>query len=176
MERADAVLENLLRFYEPCFDIKKPFVVGETHYDAYAFCDVTSSKYVLVEKAELWRAYTFEHVFFRNIVSFTQEELQAYERQLQETIEPAFVRRGQKYPIPDHMCTYLTGIFICCQAVSKEHIRAIRRHRFCKHYRFALRGYCESRLVVWDLETGQIYGNAAAKPLVKNLKQRRKKD
>lgn len=164
-------MDRLLRFYEPCFDLKSPFAVGEVFYDAYAFCDVTSSKYVLVEKAELWRAYTFEHVFFREIDMFSQEELQKYEKQLREQIEPEFVRKGQKYPIPDHMCTYLTGIFICRQAVSKDVIRAIRKHRFRLNYRFALRGYCESRLAVLDLENGQIYGNTAAKLLVKRLKQ-----
>lgn len=164
-------MDRLLRFYEPCFDLKSPFAVGETLYDAYAFCDVTSSKYVLVEKAELWRAYTFEHVFFREIDVFSQGELQKYEKQLREQIEPEFVRKGQKYPIPDHMCTYLTGIFICRQAVSKDAIRAIRKHRFRLNYRFALRGYCESRLAVLDLENGQIYGNTAAKLLVKRLKQ-----
>ena len=58
MEKESSVLDRLLQFYEPCFDLKRPFAVGETLYDAYAFCDVTSSKYVLVEKAELWRAYT----------------------------------------------------------------------------------------------------------------------
>ena len=164
-------MDRLLQFYEPCFDLKRPFAVGETLYDAYAFCDVTSSKYVLVEKAELWRAYTFEHVFFREIDMFSQGELQEYEKQLREQIGPEFVRKGQKYPIPDHMCTYLTGIFICRQAVSGDVIRAIRKHRFRLNYRFALRGYCDSRLAVLDLVNGQIYGNTAAKLLVKRLKQ-----
>ena len=164
-------MDRLLQFYEPCFDLKRPFAVGETLYDAYAFCDVTSSKYVLVEKAELWRAYTFEHVFFREIDMFSQGELQEYEKQLREQIEPEFVRKGQKYPIPDHMCTYLTGIFICRQAVSGDVIRVIRKHRFRLNYRFARRGYCASRLAVLDLENGQIYGNTAAKLLVKRLKQ-----
>lgn len=167
----DSVLERLLRLYEPCFDLKRPFVAGETLYDAYAFCDVTSRKYVLVEKAELWRAYTFEHVFFREIDVFSQKELQEYERQLQEKLEPEFVRGGEKCPMPNHMCTYLTGIFLSRGAVSKDAIRAAKKHKFRRNYRFALRGYCESRLAVLDLEKKQIYGNAAAKPLAKRLKQ-----
>lgn len=165
------VLEKLLRFYEPCFDLERPFAVGETVYDAYAFCDVTNSKYVLVEKAELWRAYTFEHVFFRETDAFSERELQEYERQLREKIESAFVRKGQKYPIPDHMCTYLTGIFLSRRAVSEEAVRAVKKHKFRKIYRFALRGYCESCLAVLDLENRQIYANAAAKPLAKRLGQ-----
>lgn len=171
MENETSVLEKLLGFYHPCFDLKRPFAVGETVYDAYAFCDVTSSRYVLIERAELWRAYTFEHVFFRETDLFSRSELQEYERQLREQIEPEFVRKGQKYPIPNHMCTYLTGIFICHQAVSGDTVRAIRKHRFRLNYRFALRGYCESRLVVLDLDKKQIYGNAAAKSLAKRLKQ-----
>lgn len=163
-------LERLLDLYEPCFDIESPFTVGDTVYDAYAFCDVTSSKYVLVERAELWRAYTFEHVFFMETDVFSEEMLRRYESQLQGEIEPRFVRRGERYPVQDHMCSYLTGIFICREAVPEDMLRQIRRHKFRSYYKFALRGYCESRLVVFDLEKGQVYGNRAARSLIKRYR------
>ncbi len=164
------VMGQLLCLYEPCFDIERPFRVGDTVYDAYAFCDVTSSRYVLVERAELWRACTFEHVFFREMDVFTERALRGYERQLRDEIEPGFVRKGERYPVRDHMCSYLTGIFICRRAVPADVLRQIRRHKFRCYYRYALRGYCESRLVIFDMEKGQIYGNGAAKPLIKRYR------
>lgn len=160
-------MEELISLHAPCFDIARPFAVGQEVYDAYAFCTVTNSRYVLVEEAELWRACTFEHVFFREMDVFSQRAQQGYERQIRERIEPEFVRKGERYPAPDHMCTYITGIFISRQAVSKEQIRQIRRHRFRRDYKFSFRGYCQSRLVVFDLANGQIYGNRAAEPLVR---------
>ena len=169
-KKLQEVTEALLGLYAPCFDIARPFAVGKVVYGGYAFCNVTSSRYVLVQKAELWRAYTFEHVFFREMDVFSGADLRGYERQLQEEIEPGFVRRGERYPQPDHMCTYITGIFICRGAVSGDVRRQIRRHRFHLNYRFALRGYCESRLLVFDLQEGRICGNRAAKPLVKEYR------
>ncbi len=165
------VLEELIRLHAPCFDIERPFVLGQEIYDAYAFCKVTNSRYVLVERAELWRACTFEHVFFREMDAFTEEAQRGYERQIRERIEPEFVRKGAKYPPPDHMCTYITGIFISRGEMSRERIRQIRRHRSRRDYRFSLRGYYESRLVVFDLAVGRIYGSRAAGPLVKRYRR-----
>lgn len=164
------VMEHLLDLYGSCYDIERPFTVGDTVYDAYASCDVTSSRYVLVKSAELWRVCTFEHVFIREIDGSSEEALRRYESQLREVIEPGFVRKGERYPVQDHMCSYLTGIFICRSAVSEEVLRHIRRHRFRIYYKLALRGYCESRLAVFDLEKGRIYGNRAAKPLIKRYR------
>lgn len=164
------VLEELLGLHAPCFDIERPYALGGEVYDAYAFCTVTNSRYVLVEGAELWRACTFEHVFFREMDVFSQRAQQGYERQIQERIEPELVRKGDRYPPPDHMCTYITGIFISRGTVPRERIRQIRRHRFRRDYMFSFRGYCQSRLVVFDLANGQIYGNRAAEPLVKRYR------
>ena len=163
-------MEELLGQYASCFDIKRPFAVGDTVYDAYAFCNVASSKYVLVERAELWRAYNFEHVFFREMDVLSEADVCGYERQIREVIEPGFVRNGERYPVKDHMCTYLTGIFICHGTVFEAARARIRRHKLHLEYRFALRGYCESRLLVFDLGQGRLYGNRAAKPLIKRFR------
>lgn len=165
------ILEKLLGLYGSHFDIERPFPFEDTVYDAYAYFNMASTKYILVEEAQLWRAYTFEHVFFRETDAFTGEELRECQKRLKERMEPEFVRRGEKYPMPDHMCTYLTNVYICRQAVAEDVARQIRRYRFRLYYRFALRGYCEARLAVLDLEARRIYGNAAARQLVRWYKQ-----
>ena len=165
------VLEELIGLHAPCFDIRRPFILGREVYDGYAFCTVTHSRYVLVEQAQLWKACTFEHVFFKEMDVFTEDAQRGYERQIREQIEPELVRKGARYPPPDHMCTYITGIFISRGGMSKERIRQIRRHRSRRDYRFSLRGYYESRLVVIELAAGRIYGNRAAGPLVKRYRR-----
>lgn len=165
------ILEQLLQCYEAYFDIERPFVSGGVLYDAYAYCQVKNAKYALVKSAQLWSACTYEHVFIQEMDRLSCEKLKEWQRRLREQIEPEFVRRGCKCPPPDHMCTYLTSVFICRQALDRELLRQIRRHRFHLNYRFALRGYCESRLAVFDLEKGQVYGNRAARPLMKKYKK-----
>lgn len=165
------LLEQLLQCYEAYFDIERPFTDGGVLYDAYAYCEVKNAKYALVKSAQLWSACTYEHVFFQEMDKLSCEKLKDWQRRLRDQIEPEFVRRGCKCPPPDHMCTYLTNVFISQQALDSELIRQIRRHRFHLNYRFALRGYCESRLAVFDLEKGQVYGNGAARALVRKYKK-----
>ena len=60
------LFEKLLNTYKESYDIYTGYRVGDLEYDAYAFLDVTSSRYVLMKKAELWRADCYEHVFFKH--------------------------------------------------------------------------------------------------------------
>lgn len=87
-------LEKVLASYEEAFDITRPFDAGGDIYDAYAAFNVTSAKYVLVEKAELWRASCYEHTFFKCCPSFAPELLDGFRRKIEEYIEPEIVRQG----------------------------------------------------------------------------------
>ena len=69
------------------------------------------------------------------------------------------------------MYTYLTGVFISEKAVSDEAVNSLKKLRFRKNYRFAVRGFSEERVVLFDMENHRIYGNAAAKDLVKGYKK-----
>ena len=102
------LLEKLLDSYQSSYDIDRAYDVDGDIYDAHASFNVTSAKYVLIKKAELWRANCFEHVFFRVL-----------------------------------------------------------------DYRFAIRGYSEARLLVFDLENHKVFGNRAAKDLVKGYTKAR---
>lgn len=171
MEESREVLHKLLRYYEAHFDIESPFTVGQAVYDAYGYFCMANTKYVLVKEAQMWRADLFEHIFFKIVDVFTDGELEEYKCRIRGRLEPEFVRKGEKYPIKDHMCTSLTHVFICRQAIQRDVARQVRRHKFRRYYRFALRGYCEGRLVAIDLEKRKIYGNPSARHLVKCYRQ-----
>lgn len=151
--------------------MERQFPAGTAVYDAYGYFHMTSAKYLLVKEAQMWKTYSFEHVFFQNVDVFTDEKLQEYRRQIREHLEPEFVRQGGKYPMADHMYTALTNVFISRKAVAAETARQIRKYKFRRYYRFALRGYCEARLAVFDLERGKVYGNRAAGQMVKSYKR-----
>ena len=69
------LLEQLLDSYQSSYDIAKPFDINGEVYDAYASFNVTSAKYVLIKKAELWRADCFEHTFFRCVEHLNRNDL-----------------------------------------------------------------------------------------------------
>ncbi len=169
--KKDELLERLLRSYQQSFDVERPYMIQGESFDAYGAFNVTSAKYVLSKKAELWRAQCYEHAFFKTLETCTREVLETFRRQIVEYIEPELVRHGEKCPPPNHMYTYITGIFICENGISKEIIQEIQRFKFSKNYRWMIRGYCDARLVVFDLANKQICGNKAARQMIKGYKK-----
>ena len=169
------LLERLLKSYASSFDIERPYEVNGNLYEAHAVFDVTSAKYVLVKKAELWRAKCFEHTFFRVFgAEMGETEVQRFREDIVSQIEPQLVRGGEKYPVQDHMYTYITGIFICENGVTGEARRAVKKFRFFKNYLLSIRGYAEARILVFDLKEKKVFGNRAARELVKGYKKYRK--
>ena len=76
------LLEKLLDSYQSSYDIDRAYDVDGDIYDAHASFNVTSAKYVLIKKAELWRANCFEHVFFRVLEELTVQDIERFRRQI----------------------------------------------------------------------------------------------
>lgn len=167
----EELFQKLVGIYGGSFNMEEPFEVEGDTYDAYGFCNITNAKYVLVKKAELWRAICFEHAFFRLFDTLKAEDIERFCAQVKETIEPKLVRKGEKTMEKNHMYSYITGIFICDHGVSEEVKKEIKRARFYKNYRMSVRGYCEMRILVVDLEHHKLIGNRAARDLIKDYKR-----
>ena len=165
------LLEKLLDSYQSSFDITRPFFVNGDSYDAYAAFNVTSAKYVLIKKAELWRANCYEHAFFSCKNTLNEETFRIFKQEILDYIEPKLVRKGEERMEKDHMYTYITGIFICENTISAKIIKEIKKFRFFKNYQFGIRGYSEARLLVFDMKNQKIFGNRAARELVKGYKK-----
>ena len=71
------------------------------------------------------------------------------------------------------MYTYMTGVFIAGHGVSDQVKKMVKSFGYVKNYRFAIRGYSEARLLVFDLENHKVFGNRAAKDLVKGYTKAR---
>lgn len=166
------LLERLLKSYQSSYDIECPYDINGDICDAYAKFNVTSAKYVLVKSAELWRAHCHEHTFFYCLEDMLEEKtIKKFKEQILTYIEPQLVREGNPCPQKDHMYTYITGIFICSGGVTEEAKNAVKKFRFLKNYRFSIRGYSETRILVFDLKDQKVFGNRAAKALVKGYKK-----
>lgn len=166
------LLKKLLETFQSSYDIKQPYNINGDIYDAYAGFYASSSKYVLVKKAELWRVNCFEHVFFRYAKNeVTIETIHMFKKQIEEYIEPILVRQGKRWPEENHMYTYMTAVYICENGISREAEKAIRSFRYIKNYKLTIRGYSEARILAFDLQNNRVFGNRAAKELVKGYKK-----
>lgn len=165
------LLESLIRSHEQVCTIKRPYVIGKDQYDAYAFYDVTGMRYVLVKDAELWRQNTKEHIFFLESEEITAEDVEHFLCHVRDDIEPGLVREGNKTMPKNHMLTYVTAMFISGKKVSEETRKAVRKARFFRNYTLGIRGYCEARIAVFDLEDRCLIGNPAARSVIKTYKK-----
>lgn len=164
-------IEKLIDSYRSAFDIERSYDINGDIYDAYAHFNVSSAKYVLMKKAELWRADCYEHTLFSYREELTVEDLTRLHKAMEAYIEPQLIRGGAKCTQKDHMYTYMTGIFVVEEGISDEVKKAIRKFKFFKNYMFGIRGYSEARVLVFDMKNRKVLGNPAARDLVKGYKK-----
>ena len=164
---SESYLEELLLRYRANFDITKNFEMGSEVFPAYAFFSSFGERYVLKKEARLWAIKAYEHVFFRNVKEVSTDTLNKIKAFIEETAEPDLVRKNQKYPEKDHMCSYLTFVIISDKAPDEETQKAIKRFNYDKGYLFNFRGHSEARLIVASLDNNSICTNRNGKELRK---------
>ena len=170
MNFGEIYLKELLRRYKSSFDITENFTFGSITYPAYAqFCSL-SEKYVLKKEAKLWAIKAFEHVLFIKEDKVTEDTLNSIMNVITDRAEPEFVRRGEKYPEKDHMCTYLTFVILSSKTPDKTIKKKISKFHYDRGYLFNFRGHSEARLAVVSLEDGDITTNYSGKELKDLLK------
>lgn len=165
------LMEKLIDSYRSAFDIERPYYINGDIYDAYASFNVSSAKYVLVKKAQLWKADCYEHSFFAHKDVLREKDLEHFYQNIVDFIEPQLVREGKECTEKDHMYTYITGIFIAENGITDEMKKVIKKFKFFKNYKFGIRGYSEARILVFDMKSSKVIGNRAARELVKGYKK-----
>ena len=165
MISSDMYLKELLLRYQASFDITENFTIGDCTFPAYAWFHSLSEKYVLKREAQLWAVTIFEHVFFIKKESVDCGDLEKLLDLIRESIEPVLVRKNEKYPEKDHMCSYLTFVIISDKAPDAATKKAIKRFKFDKGYLFNFRGHSEARLAVTSTDTQEVLTNYGGKEL-----------
>ncbi|WP_051656926.1 hypothetical protein [Butyrivibrio sp. AE3004] len=166
MASKNAYLQELLRRYQANFDIFENYRLGEQIYPAYAWFCSLSEKYVLKKEAQLWAIKAFEHVLFVKEDSINEQTLDQFMHTIKEEAEPVLVRKHEKYPEKDHMCTYITFIILASEDPDKQTQKAISKFHFDKGYLFNFRGHSETRIAVISMASGNIWTNRSGKDLV----------
>lgn len=166
MNSAD-YLNRLLLKYSGTFDIYQPYTILGREYPAYGYFFSHVEKYVLVRKANMWSADTYEHVLFVDPAELTLEHLQEYRRAVEEYIEPELVLKGEKLPEPNHMYSYITIAVVTQKALSPEVERAVRKFKFEKSYMHSIRGYSQARIAAASMEDESVCVNSMGRSLKK---------
>ena len=153
----------------------------------YGHFNVDNSRYVLSKKAKLWEANCQEHLFVDVLdgcndvdagnlacdesASKAKDYLNHLDKLLKETIEPELVRHGEKYPPANHMYSYITVVLITEKPLDSEFAKAVKSYKFNKTYKFNIRGYMDTRLVLVSTADKTVITNRAAADLKKAFKR-----
>ena len=130
MTREEA-LDKLCHSYSGYFDVvrheePKGYLVAE------AGLHIHSEKYVLVKAAKLWEADNNEYVYISSAPVLTKEIFE----QCREQARADGMQRIE--PGPNHMCSYITAIFLC-DTCEPDALRALRRTRIYKSFKLVPR-------------------------------------
>lgn len=166
MNSAD-YLNRLLLKYSGTFDIYQPYTILGREYPAYGYFFSHVEKYVLVRKANMWSADSYEHILFADPEELTEEHLKEYRQAVEEYIEPTLILKGEKFPEPNHMYSYITIAVVTKRALSPEVRKAVRKFKFEKSYMHSIRGYSQARLAVASMEDEAVCVNAMGRSLKK---------
>ena len=160
-------IKSLLNDYSSTFDVYAPHSLCGREYAAYCYFTSRGERFVLIKRAVIWAAETNEHVLIINAGSFGAAAAGEFEAMFPK-LEAELVK-----PHREHMYSYITIIAVCSD-VAPTVSKIIKKTRFCKNYKLTLHGYCAGRLAVADLSSGNVYANAAGKPLLPYLKKKMK--
>jgi hypothetical protein len=169
---SDEFLAELLRRYRANFDITENYELGDKVYPAYAKFFSFGEKYVLKKEAQLWAIRAYEHVLFIKTESVDEELIEEIRKTIVEQVEPQLVRRGEKYPEKDHMCSYMSFVIISENTPSVSVQRMIKKFHFDKGYLLNFRGHSEAKIGCVCLDSESVFTNYAAKelkPLLTNI-------
>ena len=149
MTREEA-LDKLCHSYSGYFDVvrheePKGYLVAE------AGLHIHSEKYVLVKAAKLWEADNNEYVYIFSAPVLTKEIFE----QCREQARADGMQRIE--PGPNHMCSYITAIFLC-DTCEPDALRALRRTRIYKSFKLAFHGWMDYHTgVVEKVSGGRVY-------------------
>ncbi|MCR4902951.1 MAG: hypothetical protein K6A23_08835 [Butyrivibrio sp.] len=158
-------LHELLRRYQNNFDITKDYKIGNKTYPAYAWFFSLGEKYVLKKEAQLWAIRAYEHVLFMKVDEITTELLKEIKTTIEDYVEPQLVRKGEKYPEKDHMCSYMTFVIISEKTPDSLMQKAIKKFHYDKGYLFNFRGHSEGRIACACIDSRKVLTNYSGKEL-----------
>lgn len=158
----EEILERLLEGYQGYFDIER--IEEEGPLKAICIFHIHNEKYVLTKKAKLWEADCNEYVYLFSMPKLTKElyrqcEQMAYDKGME-----------QIHPKPGHMYSYITAVFLCGESEA-EAVRALKRCRIHKNFRFSYYGWMDFHTLLVDVGSGRIEANSSGREGKKRMEK-----
>ncbi|HWQ50891.1 MAG TPA: hypothetical protein VN369_03715, partial [Terriglobales bacterium] len=162
MSSKEDYLSKIRPRFENNFEIAENAASGERPLAMTARCEVVSGRTFITPQDIIDKFELNETCYFYCCEELTPQFLLFIYEKLRSEAE------SFRPESAEHMSTTFTCIFIC-DRVTEEAAIMIKKHVFRKYYAFALKGWCDIRLIAVSVEDGQIFACRRAKPLRKVL-------
>lgn len=160
-------LDHLLLKYSGNFNIYKPYRLGTKEYPAYGYFFSHNEKYMLVKEVNMWASDSYEHILFMEAEQVTELEISEARELITKKMERDLVRKGEKYPLKDHMQSILTVVILSEKALTEKAVKEIKKFKFDKGYLMNIRGFCRGRIIAVSMEKEEITASPQAKDMKK---------
>jgi hypothetical protein len=146
--------DSLEAYFDVCLDKK----LIDRKFDIYANFNARNAKYMVSKKAEIYAYKSNEYVFYKN---------------LNESIHKGFSKKIKEYFLnntnelfnldEEHMSSIVNVIFTTTGGITEEIIKEIQSFKLFKNFSFGFKGWMNTRLIVIDLNSNEIYTNKFGK-------------
>lgn len=127
-------------------------------FDLFANFNSRNARYMLSKKAEIYAYKSNEYVFYNNIETLIDiETLESMKNFLSENVDNIIEIDNE------HMSSLINVIYTVNGGITEEMKKKIKKFNFYKSYKFGFRGWVNTRLVVIDLSSNEIYTNKLAR-------------
>jgi len=159
MEQTE-VLEKVLHSFKQYYDIKttdvNPPFVAEAEFHLH------NEQYFLVKSAKIADMDCNEYVFFALESSLSSDKLGEL------ALKAWNYGLGRVKICEGHKSSDVTLIILANQ-MDKESIKAVKKTKYSKSYKFGLLGYSNFKLIVYDSTLNKVFSNRLGKDTSKNI-------
>lgn len=157
-------INKLKKKYQRYFDIEEDLIVGEVPVNLFAKSHIRNEKYFASKSVTLYAFENNEYCYAKSFENSCLRHIEGFTEMLKMEIE------NKVNVHEDHMSSTFTGIVITKGSIPKEVIRYVKRFAYQKSYWFGFKGWSDLRLILIDLETGNVYASRKAKEVQKLYK------
>lgn len=156
-------LDVLCERYKRYFDIYRDYDLLGNKLDLFARYNVKNERYFLTKSAVIYSFENFEYCLVKCYnEELTMEDINEFTDFLVKSVKEIVK------PNSEHMSTYLTGVVVSEKSFSQEVIRKAEGFKYSKDFLFTLKGWCDVRLIMVDLERNEIITNKKGREVKKN--------
>lgn len=153
--------ENIEKKYARYFDIKEGELIHNQKIDIFARFNEVNSRTVITKNDVVDSYETNEYCFLKGYESIKLGDITNFCEFLIKACEEFVV------PHRNHMSSFITGVMVCDKKIPNELKTYAKRFKFKKAYKMFLFGWSEVRLIIVELESGDITTNSAGKRVYK---------